>query len=94
MICPFSENWPANYNFSLLSKLPTNYPSPPQKKINKSKSNLFSEITGETPYFRLFFFEGGYLEKNQVLKLHLWMTTPMRRANPPSRNHPLPPQLE
>ena len=25
----FSENWPANYNFSLSSKLPTNYPNYP-----------------------------------------------------------------
>ena len=37
LIFPFSENWPANYNFSLFSKLPTNYP---QSKKH-SKNNLF-----------------------------------------------------
>ena len=26
LIFPFSENWPANYYFSMFSKLPTNYP--------------------------------------------------------------------
>ena len=31
LIFPFSENWPANYNFSLFSKLPTNYPKIPEK---------------------------------------------------------------
>ena len=30
-IFPFSENWPANYNFSLFSKLPTNYPKISEK---------------------------------------------------------------
>ena len=51
-IFPFSENWPANYNFSLFSKLPTNYPKNP--KIFK-KQSIFSENTGVPPYFRLFF---------------------------------------
>ena len=31
LIVPFSENWPANYNFSLFSKLPTNYPKISEK---------------------------------------------------------------
>ena len=51
-IFPFSENWPANYNFSLFSKLPTNYPK--NQKIFK-KQSIFSENTGVPPYFRLFF---------------------------------------
>ena len=52
LIFPFSENWPANYNFSLFSKLPTNYPK--NQKIFK-KQSIFSENTGVPPYFRLFF---------------------------------------
>ena len=35
-IFPFSENWPANYNFSLFSKLPTNY----SKNQKCSKNNI------------------------------------------------------
>ena len=38
MIFPFSENWPANYNFSLFSKLPTNYPK--NQKIFKKQSKI------------------------------------------------------
>ena len=38
-IFPFSENWPANYNFSLFSKLPTNYP-----KTNKIIQKTFFGI--------------------------------------------------
>ena len=51
-IFPFSENWPANYNFSLFSKLPTNYPK--NKKIFKKQS----KIRGDPRIFgknRLFF---------------------------------------
>ena len=51
-IFPFSENWPANYNFSLFSKLPTNYPK--NQKIFKKQS----KIRGDPRIFgknRLFF---------------------------------------
>ena len=51
-IFQFSENRPANYNFSLFLKLPTNYPK--NQKIFK-KQSIFSENTGVPPYFRLFF---------------------------------------
>ena len=54
LIVPFSENGPANYTFSLFSKLPTNYP-PPTKKI---KNNLFCPKIRGNPRifdFRLFF---------------------------------------
>ena len=38
-----SRNWPASYNFSLFSKLPTNYPKISEKKtyINISRSGIF-----------------------------------------------------
>ena len=52
LIFPFSENGPANYNFSLFSKLPTNYPKNP--KIFK-KTIYFFRKYGETLYFRSFF---------------------------------------
>ena len=43
MIFPFSEDWPANYNFSLSSKLATNYPK--NKNIFK-KQPIFPQIQG------------------------------------------------
>ena len=51
-IFPFSENWPANYNFSLFSKLPTNYPKNSEKTYSVQKTYV-SVIP--PPYFRLFF---------------------------------------
>ena len=52
LIFPFSENGPANYNFSLFSKLPTNYP-------NKSKNiqkpiYLFRKYQGPSHIFNCF----------------------------------------
>ena len=49
LIFPFSENWPANYNFSLFSKLPANYQK--NQKIFKKQSKIrgtpvFSEKIG------------------------------------------------
>ena len=52
LIFPFSENGPANYNFSLFSKLPTNYPKNP--KIFK-KQSIFSDNTGVPPVFSIVF---------------------------------------
>ena len=52
MVFAFSENWPANYIFSLFSKLPTNYPK--IQKIFKKQS----KIRGDPRIFgknRLFF---------------------------------------
>ena len=57
MIFPFSDVWPANYNFSLFSKLPTNYPkisakiqktyvNIPQSGIFRCVNYIFSEIFG------------------------------------------------
>ena len=57
MIFPFSRNGPANYKFSLFSKLPTNYPKISEKipktyvKIPRSGifrcvNCIFSEIFG------------------------------------------------
>ena len=56
-IFPFSENWPANYDFSLFSKLPTNYPkisekipktyvNIPRSGIFRCVNYIFSEIFG------------------------------------------------
>ena len=42
LIFPFSENWPANYNFSLFSKLPTNYPKN-QKNIQNTIENTWGK---------------------------------------------------
>ena len=56
MIFPFSENWPTNHDFSLFSKLPTNY-TKISEKIQKAYANapqsgafwcvncIFSEIS-------------------------------------------------
>ena len=48
MIFPFSENWPANYNFSLFSKLPTNYPRNQEKQ---SKMRGFPCVFGKKTLF-------------------------------------------
>ena len=62
-IFPISENWPANYNFSLFSKLPTNYPKN-QKKYAKKNSKIrgFPPIFGKNRlFFAYFVYFGGDL---------------------------------
>ena len=44
VIFQFIENWPANCNFSLFSKFPTNYPK--NKKMFKKTIYLFPKIRG------------------------------------------------
>ena len=55
-IFPFSENWPANYNFSsLFSKLPTNYP----KKLKKQ--TIFLKIWGVRTVCSIVFFDTDFV---------------------------------
>ena len=59
LIFPFSENGPANYNFSLFSKLPTNYPKNPKIFKKQSKIRGDPRIFGKNRLFFLNIFSFG-----------------------------------
>ena len=53
MIFPVSENWPTNHNFSLFSKLPTNY-TKISEKIQLAHQN--APLRGAFAYVLYIFF--------------------------------------